>query len=178
MCMRPRPTPPWPFRNASRHSLSPRSPGILIEGRRATPPPYPENASPPWPHSDGVRTRRMRAFALLRHDDGVWDNPQGAFAWTGTAVATWKTDGRMTRMTAVRDTPRNRLCHYRIRVPQNVGISTFSEWLGIIWLSLLFRWVSLRDRCYFNVSLACPLAQKCVMVGLDRHLCQVCVICR
>ena len=21
----------------------------------------------------------MRAFALLRHDDGVWDNPQGAF---------------------------------------------------------------------------------------------------
>jgi hypothetical protein len=47
----------------------------------------------------------MRAFALLRHDDGVWDNPQGAFAWTGTAVATRKTDGRMTRMTAVRDTP-------------------------------------------------------------------------
>ena len=120
----------------------------------------------------------MRAFALLRHDDGVWDNPQGAFAWTGTAVATRKTDGRMTRMTAVRDTPRNRLCHYRIRVPLNVGISTFSEWLGIIWLSLLFRWVSLRDRCYFNVSLACPLTQKCVMVGLDRHLCQVCVICR
>ena len=24
---------------------------------------------------------------------------------------------------------------------------------------LLFRWVSLRDRCYFNVSLACPLTQ-------------------
>lgn len=25
---------------------------------------------------------------------------------------------------------------------------------------LLFRWVSLRDRCYFNVSLACPLTQN------------------
>ena len=119
----------------------------------------------------------MRAFALLRHDDGVWDNPQGAFAWTGTAVATRKTDGRMTRMTAVRDTPRNRLCHYRIRVPQNVGISTFSEWLGIIWLSLLFRWVSLRDRCYFNVSLACPLTQNArePTRWFPRVLCQDCV---
>lgn len=117
---------------------------------------------------------------LLRHDDGIWDNLQGAFAWTDTGM-TRENKRRMTQNGPF-GTPRGRLCHssfasLRNQVQQNVGIATIRQDCRFIWLSLLFRWVSLRDRCYFNVSSACPLTQKCVMVGLDRHLCQVCVIC-
>ena len=44
--------------------------------------------------------------------------------------------------------------------PENGGIPTPLRSNCIPWQSLLFRWVSLRDRCYFNVSLACPLTQN------------------
>lgn len=44
---------------------------------------------------------------------------------------------------------------------------------------LLFRWVSLRDRCYFNVSLACPLTQNArePTRWFPSVLCQDCVTC-
>ena len=118
---------------------------------------------------------------LLRYDDGIWDNPQGAFAWDRGAAMTRKIQGRAASNGSFGN-PRNRprrstVCHHGIQARQNVEIATIRQDKTLIWLSLLFRWVSLRDRCYFNVSLACPLTQKCVMVGLDRHLCQVCVIC-
>ena len=45
--------------------------------------------------------------------------------------------------------------------------------------NLLFRWVSLRDRCYFNVSLACPLTQNArePTRWFPSVLCQDCVTC-
>lgn len=116
----------------------------------------------------------------LRYDDGIWDNPQGAFAWDRGAAMTRKSrDGRhQTGRSAPRNrTHRSTVCHHGIQARQNVEIATIRQDKTLIWQSLLFRWVSLRDRCYFNVSAACPLTQKCVMVGLDRHLCQDCVIC-
>ena len=64
--------------------------------------------------------------------------------------------------------------------PENGGIPTPLRSNCIPWQSLLFRWVSLRDRCYFNVSLACPLTQKCVRNqpgGSRAFLCQDCVTC-
>ena len=73
---------------------------------------------------------RLSITALLRHDDGIWDNPQGAFAWTDTRM-TRENKRRMTQ-NGPSGTPRRRLCHfdlchYGVQVPQNVGKSTFPK---------------------------------------------------
>ena len=113
---------------------------------------HPVSIGPVWRTDDAKTMATMLMFythavesyptALLRHDDGIWDNPQGAFAWTDTGM-TRENKRRMTQNGPF-GTPRGRLCHssfasLRNQVQQNVGIATIRQDCRFIWLSLFTR---------------------------------------